>query len=106
MPTEPNSAQDIIDRLDSVGPDHYTEWRLIDLMHERGEADAAQLRWKSLGIDGTGSGIMDACCRRCQAKIRAVDVVLRMRGFDSVEDVVLMILMAKAMRKGNDDAET
>lgn len=103
MPAEPNNIQDIIDRLDSVGPDRYTEWRLIDLMRERAIADASQLAWKSLGVDGTGSGIMDACCRRCQAKIRAVDVVLRMRGFDSVDDVCLMILIAKAMRKGNDD---
>lgn len=103
MPAEPNSAQDIIDRLDSVGPDRYTEWRLIDLMRERGEADAGQLRWKSLGIDGSGKGITDACCRRCRAKIRAIDVVLRMRGFDSVEDVALMILIARAMRKGKDD---
>lgn len=102
-PAEPNNAQDIIDRLDSVGPDRYTEWRLIDLMRERAIADARQLVWKSLGIDGSGKGIMDACCRRCQAKIRAIDVVLRMRGYDSVEDVVLMILMAKALRKGNDD---
>ncbi len=103
MPTEPNNAQDIIDRLDSVGPDRYTQWRLIDLMRERAEADASRLVWKKLGVDGSGKGIMDACCRRCQAKIRAVDVVLRMHGFDSVEDVVLMILMAKAMRKGKDD---
>lgn len=105
MEPEPTSAQDIIDRMDSVGPDRYTDWSLFDLVKERTAAETSMIQWKSLGVDGNGKGIMDACCRRCQAKIRAVDVVLRMHGFDSVEDVFVALLMAKAIRKGNDDEQ-
>lgn len=103
MPTEPNNAQEIIDRLDSVGPDRYTQWSLFNLVKERTGAETSLLQWRALGIDGSQNGIMDACCRRCQAKIRAVDVVLRMRGCNSMDDVYLMILIAKALRKGKDD---
>jgi len=97
-------SDDIKASLDSVGPDRYTEWPIWDLVDERERSEDDRKRWRNMGITGEGDTIMDACARRAKAKIRAVDVVLRMRGCDSVDDVYLYARIAQAMNQaGHED---